>query len=729
MTQERGAKRPSWSLSAQNYTVAYGQAQFMSETGKPAASGWFGPLAPLAPIAPKEVAGRAFDFPSGYNITARPRSFEPITVEDLRKLAETYDLLRIVIETRKDQIERLPWSLRVKPGKTGPGAARLDELTNFFERPDREHDFSVWLRMLLEDLFVLDSPTLWRQRRRNGELYALHPLDGATIKRVIDDWGRTPQPFEEDGALVYPVAYQQVLKGYPAIDYSTRDLIYAPRNLRPGRVYGLSPVEQIVMTVCTALKRQTFTLTHFTEGNIPESLIGVPDNWTPDQIKNFQDYWDAYFTGDLAARRRAKFVPGGVAKTFIQTKEPELKGVFDEWLARIVCCAFSVSPQAFVAQVNRSTGETHKEMAEEEGLRPILNWVKRLVDRVLVEDFGERDVEFVFGQDERIDPGEQAQILTAYVNAGILTRNEARAKLGQAPSEDAAANELTVTTGAGATPLVAAPAHDVAKAYDPKELRDWQGRWTTGGNAAPEHPTSERKTSGGVQVAADDLGAMEFHAFMATAAALAAAGNAARNLLDGYISHSKPPPTGPSSKPRKKKGEPPAPAVPQASAAAAGAPNPEENGRERDEPKDETPRKPSYEIGASDGGPGKWVKETIKPKYAAYQEKATGAPRGLAYAVPDPEAPSGFTKFDSYDPETKTLIDAKRWAGWPIEKDLPIEQNFSARSVREQARKEFRAANGTKIIWRVASAEKAAQVRDILDESGFTEIAIEVFGP
>ena len=38
------------------------------------------------------------------------------------------------------------------------------------------------------------------------------------------------------------------------------------------------------------MKRQTFTLSHFTEGNIPESLIGVPDSWTPDQIKNFQDY-------------------------------------------------------------------------------------------------------------------------------------------------------------------------------------------------------------------------------------------------------------------------------------------------------------------------------------------------------------------------------------------------------------------------------------------------------
>ena len=126
---ERGAGLPSWSLSPQSFAVAYGQAQFMSETGRPTASGWFGPLAPLAPIAPKEVAGRAFDFPSGYNIATKPRSFEPISVEDLRALAETYDLLRIVIETRKDQVERLPWSLRVKPGRQGPGAAATASFT------------------------------------------------------------------------------------------------------------------------------------------------------------------------------------------------------------------------------------------------------------------------------------------------------------------------------------------------------------------------------------------------------------------------------------------------------------------------------------------------------------------------------------------------------------------------------------------------------------------------
>ena len=118
---------------------------------------------------------------------------------------------------------------------------------------------------------------------------------------------------------------------------------------------------------------------------MPLTPIPWPDaSWpppplTPDQIASYQKYWDAYFDGDLARRRRAKFVPGGVAQTFVQTKEPDLKSPFDDWLARIVCFAFSVSPQALIQQMNRATAQTQKETSEEEGLAPVLAWAKFLM--------------------------------------------------------------------------------------------------------------------------------------------------------------------------------------------------------------------------------------------------------------------------------------------------------------------------------------------------------------
>jgi phage portal protein BeeE len=35
----------------------------------------------------------------------------------------------------------------------------------------------------------------------------------------------------------------------PAADFSADELIYLPRNLRAHRLYGMSPVEQIALTV------------------------------------------------------------------------------------------------------------------------------------------------------------------------------------------------------------------------------------------------------------------------------------------------------------------------------------------------------------------------------------------------------------------------------------------------------------------------------------------------
>ena len=92
--------------------------------------------------------------------------------------------------------------------------------------------------MILEDLFVIHAPTLYLSRDRAGRLLGLLPIDGATIKPVIDDWGRTPLPYVETGETVYPVAFQQILKGYPAVDYSVRDLLYRPRNIRVDRAYS-----------------------------------------------------------------------------------------------------------------------------------------------------------------------------------------------------------------------------------------------------------------------------------------------------------------------------------------------------------------------------------------------------------------------------------------------------------------------------------------------------------
>ena len=476
---DRTAGRASWTLDPYQVSVSYAAARGQG------GGDWFGPLDPPAPGAPADVAGRQWDYPAGYNLALAPRQAEPVSFHTLRQLADGYDLLRLVIETRKDQVARMAWSIKPRAGATGAGAGATGAAAiAFFRRPDGIHGWADWLRLVLEELFVIDAPAFYCRRDRAGRLLALLPLDGATIKPVIDAWGRTPQPTREGDATVWPTAYQQVLKGFPAIDYSIRDLIYRPRNPRVNRAYGFSPVEQVMTTVNIALRRQLFLLEYFTEGNIPDSLIGVPDGWTPDQIATYQKYWDAYFSGDAGRRRRAKFVPGGVAKTFVQTKEPELKSAFDDWLARIVCFAFSVSPQALVQQINRATAETQKESADEEGFEPILAWVKALVDDLLAAEFGAPDLEFAWNPSASVDPAAQEQVLSAYTGRGILTINEARAMLGRDPLPDPAADRAMALTGAGYVPLGGAAPTAAGAAGKLGKDGDWDEgqhpRWPAG---------------------------------------------------------------------------------------------------------------------------------------------------------------------------------------------------------------------------------------------------------
>ena len=106
---------------------------------------WFGPGEPMAPMAPPEIAGRGFDFPVGANLRIAPRPDETVSFADLRGLADGYDLIRLVVETRKDQLGKFDWTIRARNNVHGDRDPRLAEVEDFLRYPDREHDFGTWL--------------------------------------------------------------------------------------------------------------------------------------------------------------------------------------------------------------------------------------------------------------------------------------------------------------------------------------------------------------------------------------------------------------------------------------------------------------------------------------------------------------------------------------------------------------------------------------------------------
>ncbi|HEX3884760.1 MAG TPA: phage portal protein [Stellaceae bacterium] len=418
--------------------------------------GIFSPGYPLVPTDPAQV--RVWDFPVGLNQIYTPRAYEPVSFAELRALADGHDITRLAIETRKDQLEKLEWSIKPRDEKNPrPDApARIDKLIELWRFPDGDKPFATWLRESLEDVLVLDAPAFEIRRNRGGDVIGLDVVDGATIDLLIDDTGRRPRPPAP--------AYEQVIHGRPWKLLTTDDMLYLPRNPRPHKRYGYGPVEQIIMTVNIALRRQVQQLQHFTEGNVPPGMLSAPESWNVEQIRQFQEWFDSVLAGNTASRARLVWAPGGAK--YSAFKDPPVKDEQDEWLARVVCYAFSLPPNAFTRQINRATAETVQEASLNEGQAPLMGWVKRLADHVIQRVMGHADLEFVWNVDEPLAPQDQATMIEGLVKEGLFTRNEGRDKLGMDPMPDG--DVLMVDTLSGPVPLSVA-ANPPAPAADPQE--------------------------------------------------------------------------------------------------------------------------------------------------------------------------------------------------------------------------------------------------------------------
>jgi hypothetical protein len=406
----------------------------------------FSPGQPLVP--PDQEPVRVWDFPVGVNAVITPRSAEAFGFAHLRAFANV-ELVRLAIETRKDQLESLHWRLNARAGVPPTPAleARTAQLTQFWRRPDGVHPFASWLRLAVEDLLAIDAPAFEKRRDRLGRLIGLDVVPGDTIKLLVDETGRTPLPPAP--------AYQQIIKGRVWADLSTADLLYAPRNRRPNHVLGFSPVEQIVVTIQTIINRQAAQLAYFTEGNAPLGLLSAPEGWGPSQIRELQLWLNAQLSGQPSERAKLIWTPAGAH--YQSLKDPPLKDDFDEWLARIVAFAFSLPPTPFVKQMNRATAGEDQDRSLEEGLAPLKAWVKRLVDEVNEREFGETDLEFAWHDAPELDLMIQSQVDDVALRNGSATINEIRARRGLATIPGGDEPRIYTATGAQALADSVAP--------------------------------------------------------------------------------------------------------------------------------------------------------------------------------------------------------------------------------------------------------------------------------
>jgi hypothetical protein len=450
------ANRAEGVEGARSSPVSVGLIQRVSSAVGDAASnfalamGWFPPGAPMPVVAPEDTDIRMMDYPVFTNTTSQPRSQELVSYREMRAMADAYYLLRLAIETRKDQIAKMPWTISVVPrgNETGKAMrqknasdARIAELTAMLQYPDGEQPWDCWIASVAEEVLVTDAVTIYPRRTMfnpddpfgPGKIARLEQVDGATIKRVIDTSGRTPEAPQ--------TAYQQVLHGIVASNHTTDDLIYYPRVRRVNRLYGYSPVEQVILITNLAIRRFTHQLAYYTEGTVPEAIVQCPSDWSSKDVKLFQIWFDQMLRGNSAKRRRMIMVPGGSKgegggkSTITFTKEQVLKDEMDDYLSRVICFAFSLPPTALTKGMNRATAEQAQDTAKAEGLEPTLKYLENLMNFIIQSPtwFGFADLKFRFTSDEEQDQQALSEVHDLYLRNGSMTIDEVRDARGLDP--------------------------------------------------------------------------------------------------------------------------------------------------------------------------------------------------------------------------------------------------------------------------------------------------------
>lgn len=380
-------------------------------------------------------------------IYSRKKPDSSIPYDTLRNFSIKHEITRAAINYRKRQLSRLDWDIvTASHDQTTLNESEVAVAKAFFKNiGGAGNKYRKFINRLTEDLLVLDAVALYKQPTVGGKLYTLLPIDATTIRLTVDQTGGTPLPPD--------VAYKQVIRGEVVAEYTTDEMVYDMMNPRTNSPYGLAPLESLMIIVSSSLKAAMANMAFLTEGNIPEGFFGVPKEWTPQMIADFQENWDAVMAGDEAATAKLKFTPEGSYQPAKKMTDMGWES-FNDWLMKVTCALFDVSPSEIGFHPNKGglggAGMAQQSAAtsDEKGLEPLAAFVEEIFTSVLQDDLGFTDLAFHFtGLDKDKDAKLEAETNEVLIRSGQRTINEIRTDDGLDKDPSPNADKLMIVNG------------------------------------------------------------------------------------------------------------------------------------------------------------------------------------------------------------------------------------------------------------------------------------------
>lgn len=389
-----------------------------------------GPGTPLVPAEGYSQTPRRMDYPVGVNLNQSGRqAWGRTSFETLDALIDAYSPARSAMNHKIDELKSMELLFNPVDGFAGDAEDAIAAARLVLARPDRVLPYEEWLSLFMEGMLRYDAGVPFKRRNMAGEVIALEIIDGSTVFPFIDEFGRRPLPPAP--------AYFQRIHGQVWNEFTTDNIEYLRFRPQLKSPFGLAPMESVLLSVNTDLRQQWNLLQMFTEGSVPAGFMTLPpDISSPQQVQQWQEYWDSFVLGDQSMLHKMIVIPNG--SEFKNTTPQKFDPTFPEYLERLTYAAFQVVPQDLgaTADVNRATGETQSDIQFRVNTLPWVRFIEGMLNRYLKFDIGlPVQVNLNTGRDTE-DSLAEVQRWAALIANGMASPDEGRAELTGLPIDN-----------------------------------------------------------------------------------------------------------------------------------------------------------------------------------------------------------------------------------------------------------------------------------------------------
>lgn len=416
---------------------------------------------------------------------------------ELRRLGRTPQA-RMAKQTLIDEITSIPWDMIPidKEKDIDQGMQnRIDEITSFLNNPNTNSEsLSYLFRIMLEDVYDLDSGILTKEFNESGRMVELRAVDSGTFLKNPDIYGKftdradiifngvigsdrdgnidtTIRPldalnaamsFQErpglsvDNAKERAAYFQFGVQAHAKpIAFGRREIVWFEKNPQPDQIYGKSPVETILEVLQSLKYSIEYNLDYFEDNNVPKGFISMPGA-DDEELNAFRDRWNElqlktnnegllkknFHRVPITNSENANFIRVQFSAEELQLIESQ------KWFSNLVFATYGVSPSelGFTENSNLATEVNQSRVTRRKGILPMLKMIEFYMNSKVISEWGFDDLEFKFNTFDIEDEKAKWDLYDLQIRTGARTVNEIRVEEGMDELEE---SEIQAIAGQG----------------------------------------------------------------------------------------------------------------------------------------------------------------------------------------------------------------------------------------------------------------------------------------